>query len=1324
MILKWLTTSTSTKELNNLENALSRLSAQQAIAKLQTDGVANADIKATLAKEGYTQAIIENEMAKTSSSATTVQLTSAEATNLLMSQNLTKEKAEELLVRSGLITTEELEKGATIKLNAEKLKEVVTNEALSASEKEVMSTAYGVTTANAGQTLSFKVLTASIKKAIASMKAFFATPLGWITLAVAGIAALVAIVDKVTVSLEEQREKLKEVKDEYEETTSTLQSLNNELKTTKERLKELEKIKNPTFSEKEEYENLVKINNEKQRQLDLLKLEEKQKRKEKNAAFVATMEKAAGNPSENDANPSGRNSSAEEVYVISEEVNSKYQLEQRKKLYDDLSKLEEEESKTKNERDKAKIEKEKKRIQGQIDEIDDYLSKKSSEWSNDSAGIEYIQSPSNEEEEKVNQWLDFINDFQDKMAIARGGDNAKTNAFNRVIDNWQFDDTVQGLQDLGEEGKVTAEMLNDPKYDEFINKLVEIGFIDSADNLDDIALAFNDLCVAIDETDDALDHMGYTNNLSYLDEMKEKMDILDSTYSKLFKKDEKIGLEDLTSITEAFKEVDGIENYIKALQEAGQDAEKVDAIMEQLIDDFLEQTILTQNLSEETRNLNVSALKEMGITNAEEIIDAHLQIAEGKRIAEQYTDDFTNATDEEIQKIFEEVGALDIARQAIFYYQLQKVFANENRLDTSEECANLLRLANNAGVTGQVVEYLTELEKIYQEVASGTLNPRQLDEKLARAKELSNAIQNQANNFTETVTPIAKYNGGLKTAEARNKAAKDAADAFTDALQKQIDALNLEKDALEKQKDHYEEVIDAINWFYDQQIEKVQDLIDALEEQNELLSEQQENYDMALSAIDRFYQDKIELIEKEQEAIDKRIEALQEENEERKKQYELEQKQLALERARNQKTALTYTADKGYVYMADETAIKDAENELADAELDNAVSKLEKERESLQESINKLEEYRELWGKVADEYQNSLEDIQMQQTLGAEWEAILLEGRIEAVTSFKDKYVAIQAQINSNEQLIKSHEEKIEYYESLKEEWENLTNKYKEETYIQLLIGEFGNDYESQLLDGRTERWETFADEYAKVQRDLKIVTDQIEELERQMQEYKDGLQDAAAGIDTAADSMLGSSGKMKQAADEAEDSINRYNAALSQLGVKSGNWGVSGIPGLGGGIGAFSEGGIVGNKDESDLDYYAKSLGEDHLVAVQDGEAIIPQNTVKSNPELVDGLLNANGKSYTIAGDSFSRNGSTFTPVSIPNLSGFGLNGFDLNSVAPKFNNKINPGSYVNNIINGNGVNITIGDIHLSGVQDVNGLSNAIINKLPNTLIQALGKI
>lgn len=52
------------------------------------------------------------------------------------------------------------------------------------------------------------------------------------------------------------------------------------------------------------------------------------------------------------------------------------------------------------------------------------------------------------------------------------------------------------------------------------------------------------------------------------------------------------------------------------------------------------------------------------------------------------------------------------------------------------------------------------------------------------------------------------------------------------------------------------------------------------------------------------------------------------------------------------------------------------------------------------------------------------------------------------------------------------------------------------------------------------------------------------------------------------------------------------------------------------------AKGGIITKKDAGDLDFVAKSLGEDHMVALTEGEAVIPKENVAKNPEAIDSLL------------------------------------------------------------------------------------------------------
>lgn len=308
-------------------------------------------------------------------------------------------------------------------------------------------------------------------------------PMGWIILLGGTIAATVGLVDLFTTSVEEHREKLESLKSEYSDLKSELDGLKGELDGTQSRINELESKGKLTFTEAEELNNLRKQNNELQRSIDLLELQNKTKKKELNNQFVETMN------SDIEQELYTRNENGEVVQYMpmsgqtATDDNEANYITQR---FKDLEKLRDELS-------SASTEAEKERIKRQIKGIEDYFVQKNKDFTETAEGIDYIQNPTTKDDEKVNEWLDYIHDFQDKMAIAMGGDNAKENAFNRLVDNWKFDDLLNPLQQLGKEGKVTAEMLNDQKYDEFIQKLIDIGFIsdDTEGSLRYVANAFN-----------------------------------------------------------------------------------------------------------------------------------------------------------------------------------------------------------------------------------------------------------------------------------------------------------------------------------------------------------------------------------------------------------------------------------------------------------------------------------------------------------------------------------------------------------------------------------------------------------------------------------------------------------------------------------------------------------------------------------------------------------------------------------------------------------------------------------------------------------------
>lgn len=698
--------------------------------KTQLQGLTRAQAEASLTSAGLTKEQRNQVLSALEATTATKALTAGQIEERIATQLNSAEDAKVItqkLVKAGLLSTES---GATNVLTMDILEQAVANGTLTASEMSSIASALGLAGANGILSTSFNILTASIWANIKALVVWLATnPVGWIILTVGAFAGLAKITDLVTVSVEEQRKKLENLKNEYSEIKSELKSLNDELTTTKQRMLELEGKDNLTFAEKEEYDNLVKINNELQRKIDLLELEEKNKRKERNKAFVKTMTKDTEDPFEYEVNPDGKNAGQygiDDNYLTSETGYIEYQFEEREKLLEKLS--------------KAETEKEKKAIQKKIDKIDKFLQDKSNQWASDMDGIEYIENPTTEDEKAVNEWLDFINDYQDRMAIAMGGDNAKTNTFNRLVDNWYFDDTVQDLQNLGTQGKVTAEMLNDPKYDEFINKLLLLGVIDSADNLEDIALAFNSIAKSADNANDALSNLP-DEPLSITDSIKQIADQLEPQFAKLGEAYRDIFTEDgftldnidnsmLEDLRDTFTDIEEelgvtfditqLDNFFEVLTNGSSTAADVQNAFNRLASSYLNSTDVLESLNEETAESVIKQLEQMGVTNAETLVNDALTlklkwVEKAKENNIETTNELQDATYEEINALKDENGKLDETEQKLYNFWMQKNAVNDITIVTNGDIQNLVSLMETAD---SACENLKKLARVKARLAT------------------------------------------------------------------------------------------------------------------------------------------------------------------------------------------------------------------------------------------------------------------------------------------------------------------------------------------------------------------------------------------------------------------------------------------------------------------------------------------------------------------------------------------------------------------------------------------------------------------------------
>lgn len=479
----------------------------------------------------------------------------------------------------------------------------------------------GLTTATAGQTAATNGLTLSLSQLTkilwAQVTAWAATPFGMATIAAAGIFAIVKLVDLFTVSVEESREALAELKEEYNDNDNELTTLNDELQTTIDRINELQGKDSLTFTEAEELENLQRQNSELERQIALLETIQRKKMLDIHKTFIDVMEKDVNNVDDKKFTSSGAYTTTKHDKLVSENyepVDYKYW---RKENGGHITKISEQEyiNAVLMRRDEVVkslsgelTNKERESLNSLLKEIDDYLVGKSQEFADASDGIYYVDNPTTADEKAVNEWLSFIDDFNDKMMIAMGTTGAKENAVNRLILG-DYAEVTKDLQALGEQGAVTADHLADPKYADFINKCIELGIIsdDSADSLGFLALAFNTVSNAADgasgSTQNAAEQLQTEIDTinDGIDSVQSRLSTLSEALTKL--QDGSLGVNDVIDLLQQFPELapyvdltaDGFGNLEQGLRDL------IKASPDELIES-LKKFKETKDLTEEQKN--------------------------------------------------------------------------------------------------------------------------------------------------------------------------------------------------------------------------------------------------------------------------------------------------------------------------------------------------------------------------------------------------------------------------------------------------------------------------------------------------------------------------------------------------------------------------------------------------------------------------------------------------------------------------------------------------------------------------------------------------
>lgn len=153
--------------------------------------------------------------------------------------------------------------------------------------------------------------------------------------------------------------------------------------------------------------------------------------------------------------------------------------------------------------------------------------------------------------------------------------------------------------------------------------------------------------------------------------------------------------------------------------------------------------------------------------------------------------------------------------------------------------------------------------------------------------------------------------------------------------------------------------------------------------------------------------------------------------------------------------------------------------------------------------------------------------------------------------------------------------------------------------------------------------------------------------------------------------------------------------------------------------VSAYSKGGLITNRDKSTLDPFAKALGEDHMVAVQEGEIILSRNQIseitaqqnsKNTPTLTP-LRNVDPEKYNML-MAFSDLSTSINRVKMT-----------VDNFEKQLAKSVNHPEMISNQSKKGDTNINFGDITLQNVQSPDKLAKAIVNTLPLKIVQELHK-
>lgn len=497
-------------------------------------------------------------------------------------------------------------------------------------------------------------------------------------------------------------------------------------------------------------------------------------------------------------------------------------------------------------------------------------------------------------------------------------------------------------------------------------------------------------------------------------------------------------------------------------------------------------------------NANISQIKAYGKDVNEAIKKALQENKQPFNWAEFYNEQGLEDIEKKLKslktayKSLEEDGALSKDEEASLlkeYPELLQYIDDPDRLKVAIQSS-----ARDALSAAQLV-----LSNLYLSAKAGSIEEQNLRNALQILEDMAD-VTTKVKEEKEKATKVSDLYKDQKLQIHENITALERE---VKTIDKQISALEKKKDlqekyikTLEKEKDRLEDLIDD----YETAASTVKDYID---EQNDALEKQKDNiedtYKAQIKAIEETYEKQVKLLEAQEEGFDKQIKALQDEADEQDRLNNLKEKELALEKAKNEKVRV-YDESRGWIVTENSEEVSKKRKELEEAQRENKIAELEKEKErlesekerlqaekeqriselesirdkeieALQAEMDKLKEYKTAWEEAIAAYKKAQDEMTTAAILGADWRTKLAEQDKTIIEDYKNGYEGVQNQLNNSViPMIELANKELDTYSEQIDKLKEQKDLYKDMEDNQKKYLDFYKTYAEQFADATKEQ--------------------------------------------------------------------------------------------------------------------------------------------------------------------------------------------------------------------------------------------------------------